>query len=305
MVTASPPKVFDRVRVRHARDRSVVNYPKYNFLKTRAAEELLERLADTPRKFPIALDLGCHDGEAARALALSGKVDAVVAADLSHGMARASGVPAFAADEELLPVGDASLDLIISLLSLHSVNDLPGALVQIRRALKPDGLFIGCLFGAGTLKELRTSLMQAEVELTGGAAQRVAPLPGLQDMASLLQRAGLALPVADVERVTVRYDTPFNLIDDLRGMGERAALAATGRPPLSRRILTRMAEIYAEQFSDTDGRLRASFEIVWLSGWAPAPGQPKPLRPGSAKRSLASAVGSKEISLKEKAGKPD
>ena len=217
----------------------------------------------------------------------------------AEAMATACRVPAFVADEERLPVGDHTLDLVTSLLSLHSVNDLPGALVQIQRALKPDGLFIGCLLGAGTLKELRTSLMQAEVEILGGAAQRIAPLPGLQDMAGLLQRAGFALPVADVDRVTVRYDTPFNLIADIKGMAEGAAFADTSRPPLSRRILTRMAEIYAEQFSDPDGRLRASFEIIWLSGWAPAPGQPKPLKPGSAKQSLASAVGSKEISIKD------
>ena len=217
-------------------------------------------------------------------------------------MVKQSSALPFVADEEFLPIKDASLDLITSLLSLHTTNDLPGTLIQIRRALKPDGLFLGCLFGAGTLKELRASLMQAEVELTSGAAQRVAPLPGLQDMAGLLQRAGLALPVADVDHVTVRYDTPFDLMADLKGMGERAAFADKGRPPLSRRILSRMAEIYAENYSDADGRLRASFEIVWLSGWAPAPGQPQPLKPGSAKQSLASAVGSTEISLNEKAG---
>ena len=263
---------------------------------------MAERLADTPRRFARALDLGCHTGAGARALTASGKVDQVYAADLSASMVRASQTPGFAADEERLPIGDHTLDLIISLLSLHSVNDLPGALVQIRRALKPDGLFLGCLFGAGTLTELRTSLMQAEVGITGGAAQRIAPLPGLQDMAGLLQRAGLALPVADVDRVTVRYDTPFALLEDLKGMGERAVFAERGRPGLSRRILARMAEIYANSFSDSDGRVRASFEIIWLSGWAPAPGQPKPLKPGSAKHSLARAVGAKEISLNEKPG---
>lgn len=285
------------------RDHAVVNYPKYSFLKTRAVEEMLERLADTPRDFPVALDLGSHTGVAQKALERSGKTRSVFALDLSADMARATQGLAAAADEEQLPIKEASLDLIVSLLSLHNVNDLPGALVQIRRALKPDGLFLGCLFGAGTLSELRTSLMQAEVELTGGATQRISPLPGLQDMAGLLQRAGLALPVADIDHVTVRYDTPFNLLEDLKGMGERAAFAEANRRPLSRRILTRMSEIYAENFSDPDGRLRASFEIIWLSGWAPAQGQPKPLKPGSAKQSLASAIGSTEISLGEKAGK--
>lgn len=282
------------------RDTLTVNYPKYNFLKTRAAKEIQERLADTPRRFPLALDLGCHLGSGAQAIKATGKVDYVFAADLSEHMARCTNLQAIAASEEYLPIKDNALDLVISLLSLHVVNDLPGALVQIRRALKPDGLFIGCLFGAGTLKELRTSLMQAEVEITGGAAQRVAPLPGLQDMASLLQRAGFALPVADVERITVRYDTPFDLIADLKGMGERAIFTDGSRPPLSRRILSRMSQIYAEKYSDEDGRLRASFEIVWLSGWSPAPNQPKPLKPGSAKHRLADAIGSKEISLNEK-----
>ena len=296
----APPQVFDRSRIRRLHERSVVYYPKYSFLKTRVADELVERLADTPRTFDVALDLGSHTGIAASALLQSGKTACVFAADISEAMARACAVSAFVADEERLPVAEQSLDLVTSLLSLHAVNDLPGALVQIRRALKPDGLFVGCLFGAGTLKELRTCLMQAEIEFTGGAAQRIAPLPGLQDMAGLLQRAGFALPVADVDRVTVRYDTPFDLMADIKGMGESAAFADASRPPLSRRILSRMAELYTEQFADPDGRLRASFEIIWLSGWAPAPSQPKPLRPGSAKHSLASAVGSKEISLNEK-----
>ena len=304
MSRPAPPQIFDRARIRRLRERSVVHYPKYSFLKTRAANDLIERLADTPRIFDLALDLGSHTGPGAEALVRSEKASHILAADVSEAMARACAVPAFAADEERLPIADQSLDLVTSLLSLHGVNDLPGALVQIRRVLKPDGLFVGCLFGAGTLKELRTAIMQAEIDVTGGAAQRIAPLPGLQDMAGLLQRAGFALPVADVDRVTVRYDTPFDLIADIKGMGESAAFAETSRPPLSPRILARMAEVYAEQFADPDGRLRASFEIVWLSGWAPAPGQPQPLKPGSAKQSLARAVGSKEISLNEKPKKP-
>jgi len=288
------------------RERAVVNYPKYSFLKTRVSSEIVERLQDSPRRFPLALDLGSHTGAVARALQASGTVDTVFAADLSEGMVQAAGALSFAADEEHLPVADEALDLIVSALNLHAVNDLPGSLIQIRRALKPDGLFLGALFGAGTLKELRTSLLQAESEITGGAAQRVSPLPGLQDMAGLLQRADFALPVADIDHVTVRYATPFALLDDLKGMGERAVFADGSRPPLSRRILARMAEIYAEQFSDADGKVRATFELVWLSGWAPSPDQPKPLRPGSAKVSLAKALGGQEISAGEKAGaKPE
>jgi hypothetical protein len=173
------------------------------------------------------------------------------------------------------------------------VNDLPGALIQIRTALKPDGLFLGCLFGAGTLGELRTSFLEAETELTGGAGVRISPLPGLQDMAGLMQRAGFALPVVDLETVTVRYGEPFKLLRDIKGMGEQAAFAPNEkmpRRPLSRRLLARMAEIYAERFADSDGRLRATFNVIWLSGWAPDASQPKPLRPGSAKHSLADAV---------------
>ncbi len=179
------------------------------------------------------------------------------------------------------------------MLNLHWVNDLPGTLVRIREQLKPDGLFLGCLFGGGTLSELRTCLIEAEAEITGGAAARLSPLPGLQDMAALMQRAGFALPVADIDTVTVRYGDPFRLLRDIKGMGEQAAFmtqAEAPRRPLSPHVLARMAELYAEKFSDADGRLRATFNIVWLSGWAPHANQPKPLRPGSARHSLADAV---------------
>lgn len=261
---------------------------------------MIERLADTPRVFDCALDLGSHNGIGANILKQSGKARWVGAMDISEKMATACNVPSFVADEERLPIAQGSVDLITSLLSLHSINDLPGTLVQIRSALKQDGLFVACLFGAGTLKELRSSIMEAELELTGGAAQRISPLPGLQDMAGLLQRAGFALPVADVDRIIVRYDTPFDLMSDVKGMGESAAFADSTRPMLSRKLLSRMSEIYANKFSDADGRLRASFDVIWLSGWAPAPWQPKPLKPGSAKNSLATAVGSKEVSLGER-----
>lgn len=293
----TPPLIFDRARLRRNRDKIIVNYPKYSFLKTRVAADLAERLADTQHIFETAVDLGTHTGAGAEILSSSGKAQYVFATDLSQQAVAACPAPGVVCDEEHLPFSPQSVDLVTSLLSLHWVNDLPGALVQIRHALKPDGLFIGCLFGAGTLKELRTSLLQAEAELTGGAEQRIPPLPGLQDMAGLLQRAGFALPVADVDRIFVRYDTPFDLLKDLKGMGETAPFAEKNRRPLSRRILSRMAEIYQENFSDVDGRLRASFEIIWLSGWAPAPWQPQPLKPGSARKGLANALGTKEIKL--------
>lgn len=206
---------------------------------------------------------------------------------------QACGFETVISDSEILAFPSASFDLVTSILSLHWINDLPGMLSQIRQVLVPDGLFLGCLFGAGTLPELRAALIDAESEITGGISPRLSPLPGLQDMAGLLQRAGFALPVADVERVTVRYGHPMNLLQDLKGMGEQAAFAPREgqvRRPLSRRILARMSEIYMDRFQDDDGKVRATFEIVWLSGWAPHASQPKPLKPGSGKVRLADAI---------------
>jgi SAM-dependent methyltransferase len=192
---------------------------------------------------------------------------------------------------------------VVSALSLQFVNDLPGALVQIRRVLKPDGLFVAALAGGDTLTELRQSFAAAESEIEGGLSPRVAPFGDVRDLGALLQRAGLALPVTDVDRITVRYDTAFALMHDLRRMGATNTLLDRRRVPLRRATLMRMAEIYAERFADADGRLRATFEIVWLSGWAPHPSQQQPLRPGSARARLADALGTQEISTGEKAGR--
>ena len=291
-----PPTLFDRTRVAANRDRAASDYPDYAFLKARESSHLIDRLADVSRRFPLALDLGAHAGHASVKLAASGQVDHVIALERSDRMAataRASGIAAVQGDEETLPFAPASFDLVTSILSLHWINDLPGALVQARQVLRPDGLFLACLFGGGTLHELRTAMIEAESSLSGGVSPRISPLPSLQDMAGLMQRAEFALPVVDVERVTVRYASPLKLLHDLRGMGEQAAFAgpaAQARRPLSRRLLTRMTEIYHDRFSDPDGKVRASFEIVWLSGWAPAPDQPQPLPRGSAKTSLADAI---------------
>ncbi|GGB73056.1 methyltransferase domain-containing protein [Henriciella pelagia] len=295
-MTPTPPKLFDAAQVQMHRDRAAGTYGEYDFLKRRESSQLIERLEDVSRTFQRALDFGAHDGTATEMLAAHPQVAAIEALEASprlRALAMARGVEARGIAGETFGLPDATYDLVTSVLALHWVNDLPGALIQIRQALKPDGLFLGCLFGAGTLSELRTSLIEAETELTGGAAPRVSPLPGLQDMAGLMQRAGFALPVVDLETVTVRYGDPFRLLADLKGMGEQAAFAANEkapRRPLSPRILARMAEIYAERFADPDGRLRATFNVVWLSGWAPDASQPKPLRPGSAKHSLADAV---------------
>jgi SAM-dependent methyltransferase len=204
-------------------------------------------------------------------------------------------------DEEMLPFRPESFDLAVSLLALQGVNDLPGALVQARRALKPDGLFLGCLLAGATLTELRQAFAAAEAEVEGGISPRVAPFADVRDLGGLLQRAGFALPVADVEAVTVRYPDPFALMRDLRAMGLTNALVHRRKTPLRRATLLPAAAIYAERFADADGRLRATFELAWLSGWAPHASQQRPLRPGSAKARLADALGVKEQPLGEKA----
>ena len=198
-------------------------------------------------------------------------------------------------DLQALPLAPESTDLIVSALALHTVNDLPGTLAQIRRALRPDGLFLACLPGGQTLHELRHAFASAEAELTGGASPRVAPFADLRDLGGLLQRAGLALPVTDTDVVTVRYASMFALMADLRAMGATSSLVQRSRRPLRRDVLMRAAAIYGEKFADGDGRVRATFELIWLSGWAPHESQQKPLRPGSAKMRLAEALGTTEI----------
>ena len=294
---ASAPLVFDRLLLR-ARQRRAVALGPETFLLDRTAAELAERLGAVLRSFDLAVDLGTP-GDAVRvALAQNAAIGRLVAVDA--GVRAASSGPGIIADEEALPFADASLDLVVSALALQTVNDLPGALVQIRRALKPDGLFLAALLGGATLTELRESFAAAETEIEGGVSPRVAPFVDVRDLGALLQRAGFALPVTDVDRLTVRYATPFALMQDLRRMGGANALIERRRTPLRRATLMRMAAIYAERFSDSDGKVRATFEIVWVSGWAPHESQPKPLRPGSAKTRLADALGTKEISLGEK-----
>lgn len=260
-----------------------------DFLMRRAAEDLADRLGAVERKFDRAAVLFCQTPAAVDVLAESGKVTDIVRveADAAFLDDEAGGDAAgLVAPLETVPFEPESLDLVVSLLSLQAMNDIPGMLVQIRRALKPDGLFLGAFAGAGTLSELRESLLAAETELYGGASPRVVPFTDVRDAGALLQRAGLALPVADVETVTVRYDSLFGLMADLRAMGETSALIDRSRRPGTRRLFARVAEIYAERFSDADGRVRASFPIVWMSGWAPDASQQKPLKPGSAKISL-------------------
>ena len=290
------PIVFDRALLRERMRRALARGPE-TFLLDRVAADLAERLGAVLRQFGVAVDLGTPTEAVRDALADNAAIGMLVAAS-----ALARRAPAIVADEEALPLRDASLDLVVSALALQFVNDLPGALVQIRRALKPDGLFLAALLGGDTLGELRQSFAAAESEVEGGVSPRVAPFADVREMGALLQRAGFALPVTDVERLTVRYSSPFILMSELRRMGATNALAERRSTPLRRATLQRMAEIYAQRFADPDGKIRATFEVIWLSGWAPHESQQKPLRPGSAQVRLADALGTREIGTGEKAG---
>jgi SAM-dependent methyltransferase len=283
------PLIFDRALLRARRARAEVSaVPGADFLLARAASDLEDRLAAILRTFPVALDLATPGRVAADVLAASGKAELIVRLD---PLVRAGGpYPAITGDAEALPITPASLDLVVSLLALQTANDLPGALVQARRALKPDGLFLAALLGGRTLMELREAFAVAESEVEGGVSPRVAPFADLRDMGGLLQRAGFALPVTDVDTVVVRYADPFALFRDLRAMGATNPLTERRRTPLRRATLLRAVQVYVECFADPDGRVRATFEIVWVSGWAPHDSQQKPLRPGSAKARLADAL---------------
>lgn len=259
-----------------------------DFLMRRVADDLAERLAAVERRFGNAAVLFCQTPAAMEAVAETAKAEHVVRVECDAGFCTDSET--LLAPFETVPFEPQSLDLAVSLMSMQTMNDLPGMLVQIRRALRPDGLFLGAMAGAGTLSELRESLLAAETELHGGISPHVAPFVDVRDAGALLQRAGFALPVADVETMTVRYDHMFALMADLRAMGETNVLVDRSRRPATRALFARAAEIYAERFSDPDGRIRASFPIVWLSGWAPDASQQKPLKPGSAKMSLAKAL---------------
>ncbi len=295
--------VFNRAAVRQHRDRAAAGLGAHDFLLIEAAERLADRLDDVTRKFPLALDLGCHGGEIGRSLAGRGGIETLIQGDLSPSMARlaaGTGAPGLACDEEALPFTDGAFDLILSNLSLHWVNDLPGALIQIRRALKPDGLFLATALGGQTLNELRTALFQAETEIEGGLSPRFSPLIDVRDLGNLLTRAGFALPVVDAETVTVSYDSPLKLLHDLRGMGEANANRDRRRGFSRRATLLRALEIYMETFAGPDGRVPATFDILTVTAWAPDPSQQRPLKPGSAQSRLAEALESEEIPGGEK-----
>jgi SAM-dependent methyltransferase len=297
--------LFDRRTVRKRRDRAAPGFSDCDFLFREVGNRLADRLLDVTRKFPRALDLGCHTGALEAALRGSGKIDDLVQCDLSQAMARqagglaagglAAGGLALVSDEEALPFAEGCFDLILSNLSLHWVNDLPGTFVQVRRCLKADGFFLAAVLGGDTLVELRDSLMAAEIEIRDGISPRLSPFMQISDAGALLQRAGFALPVIDADKIVVTYDTMFALLADLRAMGETNATTARPRQFSPRALFLRAAELYRERHANADGRIRATFEVVYLHGWAPHESQQQALRPGSAQTRLADVLDATEI----------
>jgi SAM-dependent methyltransferase len=269
------PILFDRALLR-ARQNHARRGERATFLLDRVAEDMTERLHAVLREFKMAADIGTP-GDQVRD-ALTGRADQIARIDLPD------------LESEPIPLRPESLDLAVSALALQFVNDLPGVLAQIRRALKPDGLLLAAMIGGDTLTELRQAFAAAESELEGGVSPRVAPFADLRDVGALLQRAGFALPVTDVDRIVVRYDSAFALMQDIRRMGATNILVERRRTPTRRATMLRMAQIYAERFADPDGRIRSTFDVIWLSGWAPHDSQQQPLQPGSAKASLAEAL---------------
>lgn len=281
-MTADP--LFDRALARRNLARAQ-RAGGQDFLLRLAVEGICDRLALVNRDFSSGLDLGTPTPALAEALKPR------ILARMAPTPETSGGAPlALVGGEEAQPFAPERFDLIVSALALQGVNDLPGAMIQARRALKPDGLFLACLVGGRSLHELRAALAGAEAELYGGASPRVSPFADVRDMGALLQRAGFALPVADAETTLVRYGDFFALLADLRAMGAANALFARSRKPASRALFMRAAEIYAEKFADPDGRRRATFELIYVSGWAPHESQQKPLRPGSARMRLADAL---------------
>jgi SAM-dependent methyltransferase len=273
------PILFDRALLR-ARQKRAEKHGTATFLLDRVAEDMAERLHAVLREFSGAADIGTP-GDQVRS-ALTERVGQLARVDIPDG------------ETEPLPLAPESVDLAVSALALQFVNDLPGMLAQIRHALRPDGLLLAVMIGGDTLTELRQSFAAAEAELESGVSPRVAPFADLRDVGALLQRAGFALPVTDVDRIVVRYDSAFALMQDLRRMGATNVLVERRRVPTRRATLLRMAQIYSERFADPDGRIRATFDVIWLSGWAPHESQQQPLQPGSAKASLAEAVKGRE-----------
>ena len=289
-----PPVVTDKELLRRRLTRAIERAaPGVDFLLRRVVDDMAERLAGVERRFGVTIAHGGLDSRLAAALSATGKVGDVLRLEPVPASFARGEVGGAVADEEALPLRPGSIDLFASALALQWTNDLPGALVQIRQALRPDGLFLAAMAGGRTLSELREALFAAETEIRGGASPRVLPATDVRDAGALLQRAAFALPVADRDLITVRYDSALALMADLKAMGAANVLVERERRPTSRRLFLRTAEIYAERFSDADGRIRASFEIISLSGWAAHESQQQPARRGSGQISLTAVLGKK------------
>jgi len=301
-LTHDPIRVFDQQAVRRHRARAVGARLGAEFLFAEGAARLIERLGDTKRRFPQALDWGCRDGVMARHLKGCSGIEWLASSDASADFARRAPAPRLVAEAEALSFAPASFDLVVSNLALHWTNDLPGALLQLRHLLKPDGLLLASLFSGETLDELRQAWLEAESELEGGASPRVSPFADARDLAALLQRAGFALPVVDSDHIDATYPDALALMRDLRAMGETNATHLRRHHFTRRATLFKAAEIYATRFSDSSGRIRARFELTTLTAWAPHQSQPQPLKRGSAETRLADALGTREHSAGDKAG---
>lgn len=292
-------QVFDRDLLRQRRDRAAGDFADFDFLHAAVGEQLLDRLDTVRKELPLILDLGAGTSTLTAPLRQRRGTERVINLDMSARMARRVRGSTVVADEDLLPFAPHSLDAVIANLSLHWVNDLPGALAQIRQALKPDGVFIAAVMGGETLNELRDSLMDAETAVRGGVSPRVSPLIDMADMSALLQRAGFALPVVDRDTIVVDYASPFRLMHDLRGMGATNVSLNRDRRPVPRTMMLEVARIYSEKFpaESEEGGVSATFDVIYMIGWAPAASQPQPLKPGSATVRLADALGSAETKI--------
>jgi NADH dehydrogenase [ubiquinone] 1 alpha subcomplex assembly factor 5 len=298
---SGPPQIFDSGLLRTRRNRVAADAALHDFLLHRVAEDFAERLSVVRRNFSSALNLGAHHGVLSRRLRALPNVSQMIDLDSAERLLSQADGPRVLANEDTLPCAPQSLDLVVSGLALHLVNDLPGTLAQVQRALKPDGLFLAALLGGETLKELREAWLVAEDEVCGGASPRVAPFADVRDLGALLQRAGFALPVADSDVVRVTYATPLALMREIKATGASNMLVSRRRVPVTKTLLARACEVYAERFGLPDGRVTATFEIITLTAWSPHDSQQKPLQPGSAKRRLADALGVTETSAGEAA----
>jgi SAM-dependent methyltransferase len=294
--------VFDRALLRRRRARAAARMDAHDVLFRAGAERLADRLDDMRGGFARVLELGAHGALLRDAIGARAGAEAYVVADAALPLAAAARGMRVVADEEALPFAEGAFDLVVANLGLHWINDLPGALIQMRRCLRPDGLLLASMLGGRTLEELRACLLASEAEVAGGASPRVSPFADARDAGGLLQRAGFALPVVDADLLVASYPDALALMRDLRGMGESNATLDRRRAFTRREVLLRAAAIYAERFGGPDGRVPASFEILTLTAWAPAPTQPRPLRPGSAAARLADALGTVEKPAGERAG---